>query len=365
MTDPEAPSLPLPLRRTALFQTHLDLGAKVVDFGGWEMPLNYAEGTLVEHRRCRSDAVIFDVSHLGTVRVTGPGSFDYLQDQLTNDLRKISVGRAQYTHLVDPEDASVLDDIIVWWVDDETFDVMPNASSTETVRSAIGGVDVTSDRTVIAVQGPKARARLATVLPDAAEVPRFGVTSFEFAGLPGTVAGTGYTGEDGVELSVPNEVAVQLWHALIDAGLTPAGLGARDTLRLEAALPLFGHELGPGITPLQAKLGWVIGWNKVSFRGKEALESERERGPARLLMGIATEGRQPLRQGAELVLHERRVGEITSGNFSPMLEHGIGLALVDTSVPLGVGASLDVLQRGRRSAATIARLPFVQPGQFA
>ena len=270
------------LRDSPLRAEHEALGARLVDFGGWEMPLSYPSGTVGEHMACRQAAACFDVSHLGTVRVTGEDAFDLLQFALTNDLRKVAPGRAQYTHLLDESDASVLDDIIVWWVEDGRFDVMPNASNTERVLEALGGSDVTAERAVIAVQGPTARAVAAVVVPEAAQVGRFRVARFAYDGVDCFVAGTGYTGEDGIEIAVPAEKAPQLWWALVAGGATPAGLGARDTLRLEAGLPLHGHELGPGITPLQANLGWVVGWDKGEFRGREPLEAERARGPARL-----------------------------------------------------------------------------------
>ena len=251
---------------------HRALGAKMVPFGGWEMPLAYDSGTIDEHLTCRRAAVMFDVSHLGTVRVDGADALDRLQWAFTNDLTKIAPGRAQYTHLLDEEDGSVLDDIIVWWLDDEVFDVMPNASNTERVVAAIGGEDVTATRAIIAVQGPEARDRLATVAPEAAAIGRFRVGTASVAGTECTVAGTGYTGEDGVELAVPAERAGLVWEELLGVGVVPAGLGARDTLRLEAALPLHGHELGPGITPLQAGLGWVVAWDKDGgVRGRDAL----------------------------------------------------------------------------------------------
>ena len=243
-------------RVSPLHQAHLALGAKMVPFGGWEMPLAYPSGTVAEHRACRTAAVAFDVSHLGTVRVQGADAFDHLQHSLSNDLTRVRPGRAQYTHLLD-EDGFVVDDIIVWWVDDERFDVMPNASNTTDVVAAIGGNDVTEERAVIAVQGPEARALLARVAPEAAEVHRFSVERFAWGGATCLVAGTGYTGEDGVECAVPAEAAPGFWEAVLGQGVVPAGLGARDTLRLEAGLPLHGHELGPGITPLQAGLGWV------------------------------------------------------------------------------------------------------------
>ncbi len=296
------------------------------------------------------------MSHLGTVRVSGPDAFEHLQRSFSNDLSRVHPGRAQYTHLLD-EDGSVVDDIIVWWVDEERFDVMPNASNTSDVLDAIGGGDVTEERAVIAVQGPEARRRLTEVAPAAAAVHRFTVERFEWGGVTCLVAGTGYTGEDGVECAVPAEVAPGFWEAVLAQGVVPAGLGARDTLRLEAGLPLHGHELGPGITPLQAGLGWVVGWDKGHFTGRAALEEERATGPARRLRGIVADGRQPLRDGAELCHGDERVGILTSGNFSPMRERGIGLGFVDADAQLLDGDAVTVVQRGRELAATVVRPP--------
>ena len=353
------------MRRTALFEAHRAAGAKLVGFGGWEMPLAYASGTIAEHRACRTDAVAFDVSHLGTVRVSGPDAYDRLQSALTNDLAKVGPGRAQYTHLLDEADGSVVDDIIVWWVEDDVFDVMPNASNTDRVVSAIGGQDTTANRAIIAVQGPNARARAASVLPEALTVPRFGVQRITWQGAECVLAGTGYTGEDGFEVAVPVEAAPALWDAMCAAGITPAGLGARDTLRLEAALPLHGHELGAGNTPLQAGLGWVVGWDKGPFQGRDALVAEREMGISRRLIGLRTEGRQPPREGALVMMSEQTVGTVTSGNFSPMLEYGIALAYVDADVDSSPGAVLDLEQRGKRREATVVATPFVTSGQWA
>jgi len=305
------------------------------------------------------------VSHLGTVRVEGPGAFASLQSTFTNDLTRVAPGRAQYTHLLDGSDASVVDDIIVWWVDDDVFDVMPNASNTDRVVAAIGGKDTTADRSIIAVQGPRARRRAAAAVPEAAEVPRFGVRRFIWQGAECIAAGTGYTGEDGFEVAVPNDIAPVLWEALAASGVVPAGLGARDTLRLEAALPLHGHELGAGITPLQAGLGWVVGWGKGDFRGRAPLAAERDRGVGRRLVGLTTEGRQPPREGSTVLADGIAVGTITSGNFSPMLEHGIALALVDSGVATEAGATLELEQRGKVRAATVVATPFVRAGQFA
>jgi aminomethyltransferase len=323
------------------------------------MPLAYPLGTISEHMACRRAAACFDVSHLGTVRISGGEAFPALQANFTNDLGKIASGRAQYTHLLDPEDASVLDDIIVWWVSEHRFDVMPNASNTERVRSAIGGEDVTGERAVIAVQGPTARAVLATVAPEAAAVGRFHVTAFRWGGAECVAAGTGYTGEDGVECAVPVPEAAAFWRAVVAAGAQPAGLGARDTLRLEAGLPLHGHELGAGITSLQAGLGWVVGWNKGAFRGREPLEAERARGPHRLLKGLLASGRRPPRAGDPVRIDaadDATEGEVTSGNYSPVLERGIALAFLPPVTPEGAIVEIDV--RGTPVAAEVVRPPF-------
>ncbi len=344
------------MKESPLHATHVALGAKMVPFGGWDMPLAYPWGTVAEHRACRESAVLFDVSHLGTVRVEGPSAFDHLQRSLSNDLRRIGPGRAQYTHLLD-ETGAVADDIIVWWVSQERFDVMPNASNTSRVVAAIGGTDVTEERAIIAIQGPLARSRLATVAPAAATVHRFAVASFEWEGTECLVAGTGYTGEEGVECAVPAARAESFWAAVAATGMTPAGLGARDTLRLEAGLPLHGHELGFGITPLQAGLGWVVGWDKGDFIGRAALEEEKAVGPARRLRGFVAEGRQPLREGAEIQVGGHTVGSLTSGNFSPMRERGIGLGFVDADAALLDGDAVTIIQRGRDVGANLVRPP--------
>jgi aminomethyltransferase len=346
----------MPDRHSPLDAAHRALGAKMVPFSGWEMPLSYPTGTLAEHRTCRTGGVVFDVSHLGTVRLQGPGGYDAIQRTLTNDLGKIGPGRAQYTHLLD-DDGSVLDDIIVWWVGPEEFHVMPNAANTEGVRAAIGGDDITEARAVLAVQGPEARRWLADVSPEAAAVGRFRVAEVPWGGVTCVVAGTGYTGEDGVEIAVPTSAAPDLWEALLDAGILPAGLGARDTLRLEAGLPLHGHELGRGITPAQAGLDWVVAWDKGDFRGRAALEVERTRGVERILRGLEVEGRQPPRAGYKVMLDGAPVGEVTSGNFSPTLGRGIALAFVPP--PLKAGASVSVDARGQRMPARVVYPPFV------
>ncbi len=350
------------LRRSPLNERHRALDATLVDFGGWEMPIAYPTGTIAEHLACRNSAAMFDVSHLGTMRVEGPRSFDRLQETLTNDLGKIAPGRAQYTHLLDAHDASVLDDIIVWWhprIDDESdvFDVMPNASNTDRVIAAIGGVDTTSTRAVIAIQGPRARELVEPVFPEAAAVGRFRVAHCDWGGNDCVVAGTGYTGEPGLEIAIPAGAAPALWDALLEAGITPAGLGARDTLRLEAGLPLHGQELGEGITSLQAGLGWVVAWDKPAFVGRTAALVERDAGVTRHLVGLVTDGRRPARTGCQILLDGEPVGTVTSGNFSPMLGHGIAFGFVTPAVQVGTTVEVDV--RGKLLTGRIVDPPFV------
>lgn len=357
------------MRLSPLDAEHRALGAKMVPFGGWEMPIQY-RSVLEEHRACREHAVVFDVSHLGSVSVRGAGAFDALQWAFTNDLRRIAPGKAQYTHLLDPTDAHVVDDIIVWWLTADEFVVMPNASNTAPILNALRDaaavhgpgpceiVDITAERVILAVQGPEARASLGKWWPEAADVERFAVRALTRSGHECLVAGTGYTGEDGVELHLPVSIAAECWRALLEVGVQPAGLGARDTLRLEAGLPLHGHELGPGITPLQAGLGWVVRADKGEFRGSEPLLAEERHGVTRLLNGIVLDGRQIPREGCAVFHDGKPVGAVTSGNFSPMLERGIALAFLDPS--LGVGHRVDVDIRGKRAPGEIVKLPFVR-----
>lgn len=345
---------------------HHALGARFAPFGGWDMPLQYSS-VLEEHRACRTDAVMFDVSHLGSVHVEGPGAHDALQWAFTNDLDRVTPGRAQYTHLLDPADAHVVDDIIVWWIDDDDFLVMPNASNTGGVTTALAEAagrvtapsearDITGTRAVIAVQGPHARAKLAAVAPDAATVARFDVRAVHDA-FDGYTAGTGYTGEDGVELHIPAADAPAVWRTLVAAGVQPAGLGARDTLRLEAAYPLHGHELGPGITPLQAGLGWVVRFDKAEFRGRAPLLAEKEHGIARRLRGLLAAGRQIPRAECPVLVDNAPVGEVTSGNFSPTLGRGIALAFLPPDTEIGTPFEIEV--RGRRVPTEVVKTPFV------
>lgn len=321
--------------RTALYDLHRDLGARFTLFGGWEMPVSYPSGTIAEHLAVRTGVGVFDVSHLGTVVVEGPDAFDRLQATLTNDLRKIGPQRAQYTHLLDV-DGSVLDDIIVWWVDRERFHVMPNAANTENVTAALGGRDITRSRCILALQGPGAAALLGPLLEGAEPPARNRIVTGRIGDIEVRVAGTGYTGGPGVELEVAPDDAVALMERLLERGAVACGLGARDSLRLEAGLPLHGNELGPGLTPLNAGLGWVVAFEKGPFPGREALLAQQAAGVNPILIGVRSLTRQPPRAHDVLVdASSTAVGSISSGGYSPLAGVGIGLAYVDPEAAAG------------------------------
>jgi len=340
---------------TALYDDHLAMGARMTDFGGYSMPLHYQTGTLAEHRAVREHVGIFDVSHLGTVLLEGPEAFGKIQSTLTNDLSQIEYGRTQYTHLL-AEDGSVIDDIVILWVAPETFHVMPNASNTSDVVKQLGGRDITRDRVVVAVQGPQSIAFLEHIYGPNFPVKRGCVGVREIHGSAVFVSGTGYTGEKGVEIVAPAEIGSQLFQELCGAGAVACGLGARDTLRLEAGLPLHGHELGQGITPLMANLEWVIAFDKGEFPGRSALVAQRQAGVRTRLFGLVTNGRQPLRAGDKVVDQssgEQR-GVVTSGGFSPALVRGIGLALLE----VGDNSRLKVLRGDQDLPVKLHPYPF-------
>jgi len=350
------------LLNSPLHDAHLAARAKFAEFGGWNMPLSYGDGTIAEHHACRTGCAIFDVSHLGSLRVRGDEALSALQRTFTNDLERITPGKAQYSHLLN-SGGGVMDDVIIWWVSNSCFEIMPNASNTTRVISALESVSgdleiaqTTHDRAVIAVQGPNAREVLSSISVEASSVSRFCVEQIDFKDLPITVAGTGYTGEDGLEISVPVDHATELWSRLIESGATPAGLGARDTLRLEAGLPLHGNELNPEITPIEANLKWVVSMSKQKFLGREAIKNQLDNGISQKLYGLSTVGRRPPRSGQGIVSGDTEIGIITSGNFSPTLEHGIAIALLPATYSTGDHVFIE----GRKGEieATIVPMPF-------
>ncbi|GAA1744744.1 glycine cleavage system aminomethyltransferase GcvT [Luedemannella helvata] len=364
------------LRRSPLHERHIALGAKFAAFGGWDMPLEYAGGgVLREHAAVREAVGVFDVSHLGKVRVTGPGAAEFVNACLTNDLARIGPGQAQYT-LCCAQDGGVVDDLIAYLHADDHVFLIPNAANTaEVVRrlaaAAPPGITVTDEHeahAVLAVQGPRSAEVLAGLgLPTGHEYMSFAVAPLDgtgAAGATGVVCRTGYTGEHGYELVVRAADAGTVWDALLKAGegaqARPCGLAARDTLRTEMGYPLHGQDLSAQITPVQARCGWAVGWSKPAFWGREALVAEKAAGPRRQLWGLRSTDRGIPRQHMAVHLPGGdRVGEVTSGTFSPTLRVGIGLALLDTAAGLAEGDAVEVDVRGRRSAMTVVRPPFV------
>jgi aminomethyltransferase len=357
-------------RRSPLHDRHVEAAAKFGDFSGWSMPLEYGGGGVVaEHTAVRQRVGVFDVSHLGTASVTGPGSADYLNSQLSNDLRRIRPGKAQYT-LCCTEAGGVVDDLIVYLHADDRLLLVPNAANTEAVVHRLADKaphDVSVSNThgqnaILAVQGPRSADTLAAMgLP--VEHPYFSFADTQWGGTELTVCRTGYTGEHGYELILPAAAAGDVWDAILEAGgpwdIRPCGLGARDTLRTEMGYPLHGQDISLDITPVQARLGWAVGWKKENFVGAEALRAEREAGASRLLMGIRHSGRRIPRPGMLVYSGERRVGVVTSGTFGPTAGVGIGLALLDRPFsPAGTLVELDL--RGRREPFEVVKPPFVE-----
>jgi aminomethyltransferase len=361
------------LLRSPLHDRHEKLGAKFAAFGGWQMPLEYAGGGVRrEHTAVREAVGLFDVSHLGKALVAGPGAVDFVNRCLTNDLDRIGAGAAQYTMCCDDATGGVVDDLIAYrYADDRVF-LIPNAANTaEVVRrlaeAAPSGVTVTNQHrafAVIAVQGPFSAALLTRLgVPAGHDYMSF--TESTLAGRPVVVCRTGYTGEHGYELVLAADHAGPVWDALLDTGadlaVRPAGLAARDTLRTEMGYPLHGQDLSLDITPVQARAGWAVGWKKPAFWGRERLLAERAAGPARQLWGLAATDRGIPRPHMDVYAGDRRVGEVTSGTFSPTKKVGIGLALLDTAAGLGAGDPVEVDVRGRRSVMTVVKPPFVTP----
>jgi aminomethyltransferase len=357
------------LRHSPIEDVHRGLGAKLGPFGGWLMPIEYA-GTLSEHRAVRERAGLFDLSHLGKVDVVGPSAFDALQSRLTNDLRKVEVGRAQYHHLLD-ERGGVLEDLFVYRLDDERWFVVPNAANTDAVvdvfRSAAGADAVVAhaDWCFLAVQGPRSPAVVGRLWPDAVELAFRACRVVERGGHEVVLARTGYTGERGYELFCPSRLARELWDALVDAGagvgIEPCGLGARDVLRLEMGYPLYGQDLGPDRTSLEAGLGWAVAFDKGAFVGREALERQRRDGLPSRLRGLVTADRRDIPRAHQSVHGSDAVaGEVTSGTFSPTLGVGIGLAYLSPADAFDPGTDVRVDIRGRLAPARIVETPFVE-----
>ncbi|WP_347350070.1 glycine cleavage system aminomethyltransferase GcvT [Intrasporangium sp.] len=355
-------------RTSPLHERHVALGAKMADFGGWDMPIEYPGGGVVaEHTAVRERVGIFDVSHLGKATVAGPGAADFVNSCFTNDLRRIQPGSAQYT-LCCTETGGTVDDLIAYLRSDEDVFLIPNAANTAHVvglltAAAPDGIGVTDrheEFAIIAVQGPRSDELLQALgLPTGHAYMSFVDTDWHGQRL--TVCRTGYTGERGYELVGPWAGATEVWDALVRAmtpmGGLPCGLGSRDTLRTEMGYALHGQDLSPEITPVQARVGWAVGWKKESFWGRDALVAERGHA-TRVSHGLLVTGRGIPRPHCAVSKQGASVGEVTSGTFSPTLKQGIGLALLAPDVAVGDAVSIDV--RGRAVEATVVKPPFIQ-----
>jgi aminomethyltransferase len=340
------------LRRTALYEEHTKLGARMVPFAGWEMPVQY-EGVIAEHRAVREDCGMFDVSHMGELEVEGPRAHQLLQSLLSNGLERIGPGQAQYTLLTNDR-GGIIDDLIAYKLDDFRYLLIVNAANSEgdfewIKERELRGSDVrdVSDRYgLLAVQGPRSLERLG--LPEA---PAFTFAEGEIDGIPCMVNRTGYTGELGVELLVDAEEGAALWRSVLERGVTPCGLGARDTLRLEVCYPLHGNDIGPDTDAISAGLGWVCALEK-HFSGADELRRIKEQGPARRLVAFVMEESGIPRQGMQIL----EGGEVTSGSHSPMLDRGIGMGYVDAGrAEPGTQLTIDV--RGRERRAQVVKKP--------
>jgi aminomethyltransferase len=355
-----------PLQQTPLRPRHEALGARLAPFAGWELPLQF-EGTRAEHTAVREGVGVFDVSHLGTIWVSGRQAVQVLAEAFTNDPWGLADGDTQYTLCCD-ERGGVLDDLIVARLSGDRVLVMPNAANNgvvlRTLTAAAGDLDAVVDDAstrwaVLAVQGPRALRLVGELLDlDLVALGWTHVTTVEHEGHELVVSRTGYTGEPGCELIVPAVAAAGLWDRLTEGGATPCGLGARDTLRLEMGYPLHGHELTSDRLPFEARLGWAVRLDRDgSPPGAEALREAREAGPARRIWGLSGASRRPPREGMRVLLDGAEVGTVTSGSFSPTLDVGIGLALLDD--PVAPGARVEVDLRGQLTPFEVLRPPFV------
>jgi aminomethyltransferase len=361
--------------RTPLYDAHVALGAKMVPFGGWDMPLHYGS-QLDEHHAVRRNAGVFDVSHMQPVDVTGPAATPYLQTLLANDVNKLvqsgaGPGRALYSCMLN-ERAGVVDDLICYYLGPQRYRPVVNAATADKdlawMQRHAAGFDVTvtrrDDLAMLAVQGPSARSLAEPLLPASIRAAAMALKPFHAAEGDGWLVGrTGYTGEDGFEIILPAADVGDLWQGLVGAGAAPCGLGARDTLRLEAGMNLYGQDMDEDTDPLAAGLGWTVAWQPAerNFIGRRALEARREAPDAPRFVGLLLEGRGVLRAHQAVLVDGEPAGEITSGGFSPTLERSIALARVSPAAAEAQALAVDI--RGKAVPARVVKPPFVRNGQ--
>ena len=351
------------MRRTPLYDSHVKLGAKMVPFAGWEMPLYYSS-IIAEHNSVRNGAGIFDIGHMGALRITGANALDFLQKTLTNDASKLEIGASQYSIILNAS-GGVIDDIFVYRLPDHYMLVI-NASNTDKdiawlEKNMIGGVkmtDIKDKTTLLALQGPRAQEILQTMTDaDLKKLAHHKIISASILKIPMMVSRTGYTGEDGFELFLDISKAEKVWDKLVELGAAPCGLAARDTLRLEAGMPLYGHEYNEGITPLETGFSFAVKLDKGDFIGKDCLVMHKTDGLSKKLIGIKLTAMGIPRQGSKLFKNGNLVGYITSGTMSPTLKTPIGMGYVKIGNS-DVGSSLDIEIRGKHIPAEVVKLPF-------
>ena len=357
------------MKKTPLYDNHIRLGGKMIDFGGWQLPVQYT-GIIEEHNQVRSTAGLFDVSHMGEVAVKGPGAEAYIQRMVTNDISKAADGQAVYSPMCYP-DGGTVDDLIVYRIDGGDYLLVVNAANTDKdfdwlKQHVTDGVDIenVSDRYAqLAIQGPHAQK----ILQKLCDIPLDEISFFHFrcgvdiGGVDAVVSRSGYTGEDGFELYVPSKDAPGLWDSLLrvgrEDGLVPVGLGARDTLRFEVTLPLYGHELSADISPLEAGLGMFVKTGKGAFIGRDALDAQKQAGVKRRLVGFEMVARGIPRNGFEVQADGKAIGFVTTGSFAPTLKKTLGLALIDTEYA-AEGTHIDIMIRSKPVAAAVIKKPF-------
>lgn len=352
-------TIPDDLRRTPLHEEHIRLGARMVPFAGWQMPVQYA-GVMEEARAVRQAVGLFDISHMGRFRVAGSDAEALLQQTTTNDVSALSPGKAQYS-LIPNEQGGILDDIIVYRKAPSDFIVVVNASNRDRdleffkahAPSGTSVEDVSDATGMVAVQGPAAQDALQPLTDiELASLPRFGFAEGSVAGRQATICRTGYTGEDGFEVIGAAAHIVELWRALVDAHVVPCGLGARDSLRTEAGYPLYGHEIDETTTPVEAGLMWAVKLDKGSFVGRDAILAAKQAGPSRKLMGLIMEGRALPRQGYSIEAQGEPIGVVTSGAFSATRSIALGMGYVRSDHARN-GATVDVVIRGTTHACRL------------
>lgn len=359
-----------PLKKTPLNARHRASGARMVPFGGWDMPVEYS-GITAEHLAVRERAGLFDVSHMGQVEIAGANALDAVQRISCNDAEKLQIGQAQYSGLLSPQ-GTFIDDLLVYRLGPQHFMLVINAShidkDVEAIQQGIApcgdavAVNVSSRYALLALQGPRALEILQPLTGvDLAAMKYYWFAHGEVAGVRATISRTGYTGEDGFEIFVPPQYADKVWLALVEAGvphgLIPCGLGARDTLRLEAAMSLHGNDIDETTTPVEAGLNWIVGWKKDSFIGSDVLRQQKADGPARKLVGFEMIDRGIARQGYGIYAGGEAVGTVTSGTQTPYLKKAIGLGYV-AAAQAAHGTELEIDIRGRRLKAVVVPTPF-------